>query len=119
MIGDESRSVAIAFHPTSRLRWTELVRTSPVAIICFVVAAFLVALGQFFYKSGAEKTGTTISSYLFNARLLAGVSCYIALMALFVAAFKRGGALGALILTTTLVATAGHFVLRAQESIGR
>jgi drug/metabolite transporter (DMT)-like permease len=69
------------------------VRTSPVAVICFVIAAFLGALGQFFYKSGAEKTGITFSSYLLNARLLAGVVCYIAVMVLFVAAFKRGGAL--------------------------
>jgi multidrug transporter EmrE-like cation transporter len=69
------------------------VRTSPVAVIYFVVAAFLGALGQFFYKSGAEKTGTAFSSYLLNARLLAGVICYIAVMVLFVAAFRRGGAL--------------------------
>ena len=70
-----------------------MVRTSPVAVICFVVAAFLGALGQFFYKSGADKTDKTFSSYLFNAHLVSGVICYIAVMALFVAAFKRGGAL--------------------------
>jgi multidrug transporter EmrE-like cation transporter len=69
------------------------VRTSPLAIIFFVIAAFLGALGQFFYKSGAEKAGNTIAGYIFNARLLAGVFCYIAVMVLFVAAFKRGGAL--------------------------
>jgi uncharacterized membrane protein len=69
------------------------VRTSPLAIIFFVIAAFLGALGQFFYKSGAEKAGNTFASYIFNARLLAGVICYIAVMVLFVAAFKRGGAL--------------------------
>lgn len=68
-------------------------RTSPVAIVFFVIAAFLGALGQFCYKSGAEKAGNTFTSYLFNARLLAGVFCYIAVMVLFVAAFKRGGAL--------------------------
>jgi multidrug transporter EmrE-like cation transporter len=68
------------------------VKTSPLAIICFLVAAFLGALGQFLYKSGAEKTDQTLVSYL-NVRLLGGVVCYIAVMALFVAAFKRGGAL--------------------------
>ena len=69
------------------------VRTSPLAIVFFIIAAFLGALGQFYYKSGAERTGTTLASYIFNARLLAGVVCYVAVMVLFVAAFKRGGAL--------------------------
>ena len=68
-------------------------RTSPVAIVFFVIAAFLGPLGQFYYKSGAEKAGNTLASYIFNARLLGGVICYIAVMVLFVAAFKRGGAL--------------------------
>lgn len=67
-------------------------RTSSVAIIYFVIAALLGAVGQFFYKSGAEKIGHHFSSYL-NVRLLAGVICYIAVMLLFVAAFKKGGAL--------------------------
>jgi uncharacterized membrane protein len=58
----------------------------------FVVAAFLGALGQFFYKSGAEKTDADFSSYLFDLRLPAGGDCYIAVMVLFAAAFKRGGA---------------------------
>jgi uncharacterized membrane protein len=69
------------------------VRTSPLAILLFIIAAFLGALGQFFYKSGAEKTDSTFASYIINARLLAGVVCYVAVMVLFVAAFKRGGAL--------------------------
>ena len=68
-------------------------RTSPLAIVLFVIAAFLGALGQFYYKSGAEKAGNTLASYIFNARLLAGVVCYVGVMVLFVAAFKRGGAL--------------------------
>lgn len=68
-------------------------RTPPLAIIFFVIAAFLGALGQFFYKSGAEETDGTLVSYLFNAHLLGGVVCYVAVMVLFVAAFRRGGAL--------------------------
>ena len=32
-------------------------------------------------------------SYLVNPRLLAGAACYIAVMVLFVAAFKKGGSL--------------------------
>ena len=70
-----------------------MMKTSPIAIVFFVIAAFLGALGQFYYKSGAEKAGDTLASYIFNARLFAGVVCYIAVMVLFVAAFKRGGAL--------------------------
>jgi len=69
------------------------VRTSPLAIVLFIIAAFLGALGQFFYKSGAERTDSTFFSFIFNARLLGGVICYIAVTVLFVAAFKRGGAL--------------------------
>ncbi len=71
----------------------------------FVIAAFLGALGQFLYKSGADRAGGSIASYLFNARLLGGVFCYIAVMVLFVAAFKRGGALTVLypIYATTFI----------------
>src|SRR3954447_18732283 len=68
-------------------------RTSPAAVVMFLVAAFLGALGQFLYKSGAERAGGSLASYLLNARLLGGVACYVAVMVLFVAAFKRGGAL--------------------------
>jgi multidrug transporter EmrE-like cation transporter len=77
----------------NRLLSPKPVRTSPLAVVFFIIAAFLGALGQFYYKSGAEKAGNTVASYVFNARLLAGVICYIAVMVLFVAAFKRGGAL--------------------------
>ena len=67
-------------------------RTSPIAVLYFLAAAFLGALGQFLYKSGTEKTDSSLLSYL-NMRLLGGVVCYVGVMALFVAAFKRGGAL--------------------------
>lgn len=94
MIDSESRStLRIAFDQINRLVSLEPMRTSPLAIVLFVIAAFLGALGQFYYKSGAEKAGNTLASYLFNARLLAGAVCYVGVMVLFVAAFKRGGAL--------------------------
>ena len=94
MIASESRlTLCIAFDQINRLLSFEPVRTSPLAILFFIIAAFLGALGQFYYKSGAETTGNTLASYIFNARLVAGVVCYIAVMVLFVAAFKRGGAL--------------------------
>jgi multidrug transporter EmrE-like cation transporter len=71
----------------------------------FVVAAFLGALGQFLYKSGADHAGDSVVSYFLNARLLGGVVCYVAVMVLFVAAFKKGGALTVLypIYATTFI----------------
>jgi multidrug transporter EmrE-like cation transporter len=80
--------------------------TTPLSSIwMFLVAALLGAVGQFLYKSGADRAGGSIGSYLWNARLLGGVVCYVAVMVLFVAAFKRGGALSVLypIYATTFI----------------
>jgi len=66
--------------------------THPAAIACFVAASVLGAGGQFLYKAGAERA-TAWQSDLLNWRILAGMACYIAVMALFVAAFKFGGKL--------------------------
>lgn len=71
-------------------------KTSPVAIAMFIVAAMIGAIGQYLYKSGADRAGGSIGSYLMNVPLLAGVVCYIAVMILFVAAFKAGGAMSVL-----------------------
>jgi multidrug transporter EmrE-like cation transporter len=70
-------------------------RTPPISMVLFLVAAVLGAVGQFLYKSGAERAGRSLLSYL-NVRILGGVVCYVAVMVLFVAAFKRGGALSVL-----------------------
>lgn len=67
--------------------------TPPASIVMFVVAAALGAVGQYLYKSGAESASGGIAGYLLNWRLAAGVACYVGVMVLFVAAFKRGGAL--------------------------
>jgi drug/metabolite transporter (DMT)-like permease len=64
-------------------------KTTPLAILCFLVASVLGAVGQFFYKAGADRTRGTIQSYLLNSRILLGACCYIAVMVLFVAAFKQ------------------------------
>ncbi|MDH3430133.1 MAG: hypothetical protein OEQ14_08975 [Gammaproteobacteria bacterium] len=79
--------------------------TPAISIVFFLAAALLGALGQYLYKSGAELAGGTIASYLLNARLLGGVVCYIAVMVLFVAAFKKGGSLTVLypIYATTFI----------------
>jgi multidrug transporter EmrE-like cation transporter len=65
----------------------------PISIAMFALAALLGAVGQFLYKSGAQAASGSITSYLLNPRILTGVVCYVAVMILFVAAFKRGGAL--------------------------
>lgn len=71
--------------------------TTPAASIAlFLIASLFGALGQFLYKSGADQAGGSLGSYLANWRILAGVACYGAVMVLFVAAFKRGGALSVL-----------------------
>jgi drug/metabolite transporter (DMT)-like permease len=69
---------------------------SPRSVLCFLCAAALGALGQFLYKTGAERTGGGVWSYLANGRLTAGVVCYVAVMVLFVAGFKSGGSLSVL-----------------------
>src|SRR5882757_3304643 len=68
-------------------------KTPLLSIVLFLLASLCGALGQFLYKSGAERATGGLMSYLANARLLGGVVCYVAVMVLFVAAFKRGGAL--------------------------
>jgi len=68
-------------------------RTPILSVVFFVVAALLGALGQLLYKSGADAADGTLRGYLLNVRILGGVVCYVAVMVLFVAAFRRGGAL--------------------------
>ncbi|MCE9546486.1 MAG: hypothetical protein K8T25_13350 [Planctomycetia bacterium] len=79
------------------------------SIACFAAAALVGAIGQFLYKSGADRATGGWTSYLLNVRLLGGVACYIAVMVLFVAAFKRGGSLAVLypIYSSTFIWAAG------------
>ena len=71
-------------------------KTPVASVLLFLLAAFLGALGQFLYKSGADRATGGIATFLLNGRILAGVVCYTAVMVLFVAAFKRGGSLSVL-----------------------
>ena len=70
-----------------------MVATSFKPILLFLIAAFLGALGQYFYKTGAEVGGTSILSWIINYRLLLGVVCYVSIMFIFIYAFRIGGAL--------------------------
>ncbi len=67
--------------------------TSVASVLCFVVAALLGAVGQYLYKSGADAAGGSGYTYIANPRLAGGVLCYVAVMVLFVVAFKQGGSL--------------------------
>ncbi len=80
-------------------------KTPLISIVLFLLAALFGAVGQFLYKSGTDRAGGTIAGYLLNPRLLGGVVCYVAVMVLFVAAFKKGGALSTLypIYATTFI----------------
>ena len=68
-------------------------KTPLISILYFLLASLLGAVGQFLYREGALRTSAGWLSFLLNARLVLGVVCYGAVMVLFVAAFKRGGAL--------------------------
>lgn len=67
--------------------------TPPISIVFFVLASLLGAVGQYLYKSGADRAEGGLVGYVLNPRILGGVVCYIAVMVLFVAAFKKGGSL--------------------------
>jgi uncharacterized membrane protein len=75
----------------------EVTVTTPFfSIVCFVIAALLGAVGQLLYKSGVEHAGQEWSGYVLNFRILGGVVCYVAVMVLFLAAFRKGGSLSVL-----------------------
>jgi hypothetical protein len=57
----------------------------------FVIASLLGAVGQYLYKDGADRATGGLVGYILNARILFGVTCYISVMVLFVAAFRIGG----------------------------
>jgi uncharacterized membrane protein len=67
------------------------VKTPASAILCFVLASLLGAVGQFLYKAGATQATGSFASYALNPRILAGMVCYVSIMVLFLTAFKRGG----------------------------
>jgi multidrug transporter EmrE-like cation transporter len=79
--------------------------TPTISVVFFLIASLLGALGQYLYKSGADAATGGLSSYLINPKLLGGVVCYVGVMVLFVAAFKKGGAMSVLypIYATTFI----------------
>lgn len=85
-------------------------QTPIISILLFLLASFFGAIGQFLYKSGTDAVvagpaNYGLLSYAMNLRILGGVACYVSVMILFVAAFKRGGELSVLypIYATTFI----------------
>jgi uncharacterized membrane protein len=79
------------------IAWNKSVNSTPLASVAmFVGASMLGATGSYLYKSGADAADGTITGYISSPRILSGVCCYAAVMVLFVAAFRRGGALSVL-----------------------
>ncbi|MDN5939997.1 MAG: hypothetical protein L0H83_15235 [Salinisphaera sp.] len=71
--------------------------STPIAsVLMFLAAAAFGAVGQYLYKRGADAAAGGVTGYILNPSILAGVICYLAVMILFVAAFKRGGSLAVL-----------------------
>jgi len=68
-------------------------KTPTASIVMFILAAMLGALGAYLYRSGAQSVSGSWHSYLLNPRIIGGLACYAAVMVLFVAAFRIGGAL--------------------------
>ncbi len=64
-------------------------KTAPLAVFYFLVASVLGAAGQFLYKAGADRAEGALHNYLLNSRIVLGAGCYLAVMVLFVAAFKQ------------------------------
>lgn len=90
--------------------------TPLISIVLFLIASLVGAVGQFLYKSGADRAAGGWTTFVNNPRIWGGVVCYVAVMVLFVAAFKRGGALSVLypVYATTFIWAA----IIAQQAYG-
>ncbi|MBI3735160.1 hypothetical protein HY256_01435 [Candidatus Sumerlaeota bacterium] len=63
------------------------------------------AVGQFLYKGAADHARGGFLTIVLSARGIAGMACYVAVMALFMMGFKKGGSLTVLypIYATTFI----------------
>ena len=74
------------------------------SVLCFLLASALGALGQHLYKAAADEA-PSVPLALISWSGIGGVLCYVSVMVLFMAAFKRGGSVAVLypIYATTFV----------------
>lgn len=63
------------------------------AILFYLLAAVLGAIGQYLFKIGSKTVSTNFISWILNYKIIAAVILYCAVMFLFVFAFKLGGEL--------------------------
>ena len=68
-----------------------MLKTPVLAMVCMLVASVFGAAGQYFYKTGADRSEAGPLAMLLSPWILAGMGCYIAVMLLFTQAFKAGG----------------------------
>jgi uncharacterized membrane protein len=93
-------------------------KTPVSAILCVLTASALGAAGQFLYKSGTDRVSGGFWDYLANPRLLGGMLCYLAVMILFIVAFKKGGEVSVLYpvyASTFIFAAVGAWVWLGEE----
>ena len=90
-MGPDRRPNRIVAQEMAGSKAQSQMKTDLISIALFALAAILGAIGQFLYKSGADKASDSLWGYVANVRILTGVVCYVAVMVLFVGAFWRGG----------------------------
>ena len=88
---------------------------APQALV--LVASVLGAAGQFVFQAASSRMASGLAGFLREPRVFLGMACYLAVMALTTAAFKRGGSVATLYpiyaLTFLWAALWGH-VARAE-----
>ncbi len=71
--------------------------STPVSsVLLFVLAAALGAWGQYLYREGAGALSQGVLAFVTSPHMWGGVVCYVAVMALFVGAYRIGGSLAVL-----------------------
>jgi multidrug transporter EmrE-like cation transporter len=68
-----------------------MLKTPVLAMACMLVASVFGAVGQYLYKTGADRSDAGPLAMLLSPWIVAGMGCYIAVMLLFTQAFKAGG----------------------------
>lgn len=65
-------------------------KTPVISVLIFIAAAFLGAVGQHLYKAGADRASGSVLNHLTNSRIAMGSVCYVAVLTMFIVAFKKG-----------------------------
>ncbi len=89
------------------------------AILFYLLAAILGAIGQYLFKIGSKTVSTNFISWIFNFKIIVAVILYCTVMFLFVFAFKLGGELTVLypVYATTFIWAAIIGVLFLNETM--